>query len=222
LTQTIPIVFVTAADPIGDGFVSSLARPGRNVTGFTSNYESMGGKWLELLMEIAPNTDRVAVMFNPATATGSRAYFFPAFESAARSIAVTPVGMPVHNAAEIEPVLAAFGRAPGGGLIVTPDNFAAVHRGRIVAEAARQRVPAIYSLRYFATEGGLMSYGVDLLDLYRRAAANVDRILKGASPADIPVQVSAKVDLVINLKTANELGLAVPRIMLARANEVIE
>ncbi len=189
---------------------------------FTSNYESMGGKWLELLMEIAPNTDRVAVMFNPATATGSRAYFFPAFESAARSIAVTPVGMPVHNAAEIEPVLAAFGRAPGGGLIVTPDNFAAVHRGRIVAEAARQRVPAIYSLRYFATEGGLMSYGVDLLDLYRRAAANVDRILKGASPADIPVQVSAKVDLVINLKTANELGLAVPRIMLARANEVIE
>ena len=222
VTQTTPIVFVTAADPIADGFVSSLARPGRNATGFTNNYSSIGGKWLELLMEIAPNIKRVAVMFNPASATGSRAYFFPAFESAARSIAVTPVTMPVHSPTEIESALATLGRAPGGGLIVMPDNFTTVHRGQIVAEAARQRVPAIYPLRYFVTDGGLMSYGVDLLDLYRRVATYVDRILKGASPADIPVQAPGKVELLINLKAARDLGLTVPRIMLARANEVIE
>jgi putative ABC transport system substrate-binding protein len=161
-------------------------------------------------------------MFNPATATGSRAYFFPPFETAARSISVTPLAMPVHDPSEIESALDAFGRVPNGGLIVIPDNFNAIHRGTIIAEAARQRIPAIYALRHFAMSGGLMSYGIDMLDLYRRAASYVDRILKGANPADIPVQTPAKVDLVINLKAANALGLTVPRIMLARANEVIE
>ena len=221
VTQTIPIVFVTAADPIGDGFVSSLARPGGMATGFTGNYSSIGGKWLELLKEIAPNIERVAVMFNPATATGSQAYFFPPLEAAALSIGVGALAMPVRNPTDIESAFTALGE-PNGGLIVIPDNFTSVHRAQIVEQAARMRVPAIYPYRYFAVDGGLMSYGADLLVLYRRVATYVDRILKGASPADIPVQEPAKVDLVINLKAATELGLTVPRIMLARANEVIE
>jgi ABC-type uncharacterized transport system substrate-binding protein len=220
-TRTIPIVFVTATDPVGNRYVLSQTRPGGNVTGFANNIASMGGKWLELLKEIAPGVARVAVMFNPATAPASGSFFMPPFEAAATSLGVVPSAMPISSPAEIDSVLAALGR-DGGGLIVMPDNFTSVHRRAIVAQAARHRVPAIYPIRYFATAGGLMSYGADLLDLYRRVPNYVDRILKGASPAELPVLAAAKVDLVINLRTARELGLTVPRIMLARAEEVIE
>jgi putative ABC transport system substrate-binding protein len=222
-TRTIPIVFVTAADPVSDGFAASLTRPGGNATGFTNDLATMGGKWLELLKEIAPGVGRVAVMFNPATAPASGgSYFMPPFEAAAKSLGVIPRPMPVSGPEEIESTLAGLGREPGGGLIVMADNFTSFHRGLIVAQAARHRVPAIYPFRSFATEGGLMSYGADLLDLYRRVPTYIDRILRGASPADLPVQAPTKTDLVINLKAARELGLTVPRIMLARADEVIE
>ncbi len=221
-TRTMPIVFVSAADPIGDGFVASLARPGGNATGFTNNVASMGGKWVELLKEIAPGVERVAVMFNPATAPNGGSYFLQPVEAAAASIAVKSRGMPVHSAVEIAPALAAFGSAPGGGLIVMPDNFTTVHRGLIVAQAAQHKVPAIYPFRQFAIDGGLMSYGADLLDLYRRTPAYVDRILKGAKPTDLPVLAPAMFDFVINLKAAKALGLTVSRFMIARANEVVE
>jgi putative tryptophan/tyrosine transport system substrate-binding protein len=222
-TRTAPIVFVTTADPVGDGFVASLARPGGNTTGFTNNLSSMGEKWLQLLKEIAPGIERVAIMFNPDTAPGGGgSYFLLPFETAAASIAVKPVAMPVRSPADIESSLAGFGHGQARGLVLMPDNFTSLHRERIIAAAAQHRVPAIYPFRFFAMDGGLMSYGTDLLDLYRRVPAYVDRILKGAKPADLPVQAAAKVDLVINLKTAKALGLSVPRIMIARANEVIE
>jgi putative ABC transport system substrate-binding protein len=221
-TRTIPVVFVTASDPVGDGFVASLARPGGNVTGFTNSIASMGGKWLELLKEIAPGIERVAIMFNPASAPSRGSYFLPPFEAAAASIGVKSLAMPLHSVADIEPAIAALGREPGGGLIVMPDNFTTINRALIIAQAAEQRVPAIYSVRFFATEGGLIAYGADLLDLYRRVPFYVDRILKGAKPAELPVQSPAKFELVINLKTANALGLAVSPLMIARANEVIE
>jgi len=166
--------------------------------------------------------ERVAIMFNPGTAPSGGSYFLPPLEAAAASIAVKSLAMLVRSAAEIEPALEALGREPGGGLIVMPDNFTSVHRGLIVAQAAKHRVPAMYPFRQFATEGGLMSYGADLLDLYRRVPSYVDRILQGAKPADLPVQAPAKIDLVINLKTAKALGLTVPRLLIARANEVIE
>ena len=221
-SRTVPIVFVTATDPIGDGFVTSLARPGRNATGFTNNFSSIGGKWVELLKEIAPDVERMAILFNPGTARGSLSYFFPTFDVAARSAGVLLRALPVHNVAGMESALADFASEPGGALIVVPDNFTSVHRRLIIALTAHLRVPAIYSFRYFAMDGGLMSYGVDLLDLYRRTASYVDRILKGVSPAGIPVQTPGKIELVVNLKAARELGLTVPRILLARADEVIE
>jgi putative ABC transport system substrate-binding protein len=221
-TRTVPIVFVTASDPVGDGFVASLARPGGNATGFTNSVSSVSGKWLELLKEIAPNLDRVAIMFNPASAPSRGSYFLLPFETAAASIAIKPLPMPMHSAADIEPALAGLGREPGGGLIVMPETFTTVNRGLIIAQAAEQRVPAIYAVRRFATDGGLIAYGADLLDLYRRTPFYVDRILKGAKPAELPVQSPAKFDLVINLKTAKALGLTVSPLMIARANEVIE
>jgi putative ABC transport system substrate-binding protein len=221
-TRTIPIVFVSAADPVGDGFVASLARPGGNATGFTNNLASMGGKWLELLIEVAPGTARVAVMFNSETAPGKGAFFLRPIEAAAALRSTATHAMPVRDDAEIANAIAAFGRNPGGALIVMPDNFTSVHRAQIIASAAQHRVPAIYPFRYFTTGGGLMSYGADLVDLYRRTPAYVDRILRGAKPADLPVQAPAKVELVINLKAARSFGLTVPRIMLARADEVIE
>jgi ABC-type uncharacterized transport system substrate-binding protein len=221
-TQTVPIVFVTSADPVGDRFVASLVRPGGNATGFTNNLPSMGGKWLELLKEIAPGIKRVGVMFNPDTAPGSGSYFLQPIEAAAALIDVRPFAMPVRSPADIESAFAGFEGKVAHGLVVTPDNFTAVHRGLIIAQAAQHRVPAIYPFHYFATEGGLMSYGADLLDLYARTPSYVDRILRGAKPADLAVQAPAKVDLVINLKVAKALGLSVPRIMIARADEVIE
>ena len=221
-TRTIPIVFVTASDPIGDGFVTSLARPGRNTTGFTNSMATVGEKWVELLKEFAPALTRVAVMFNRETAAAGGMYFLQPIEAAAKSSGMQSFAMPVPDLAGIESALSGFAREPGGSLIVMPDHFTTVHREAIIAQASRHRVPAIYPFRYFATEGGLMAYGADLMDLYRRASAYVDRILRGAKPADLPVQSPAKFELVINLKVANELGLIIPRIMLARADEVIE
>jgi putative ABC transport system substrate-binding protein len=217
-TRTIPIVFVTASDPVGDGLVASLARPG----GFTSSVSSMSGKWLELLKEIAPSVERVAIMFNPASAPTGGSYFLVPFETAAASIGVKPIVLPVHSVADVEPALATLRREPGGGLTVMPDIFTTVNRGLIIAQAAQHRVPAIYSTPQFAADGALIAYGPDLLDLYRRAPSYVDRILKGTKPTELPVQSPAKVDLVINLQTAKALGLSVSPIMIARANDLIE
>jgi ABC-type uncharacterized transport system substrate-binding protein len=221
-TRTTPIVFVAAADPVGDGFVASLARPGGNATGFTNSQSSMGGKWVELLKEIARDITHVAVMFNPDAAPSGGSYFLPSLHTAAASLAVRSLATPVRNPAEIESALASLGREPGGGVVVMPDNFTSVHRGLIVALAARYRVPAIYPFRYFATDRGLMSYGADLIDLYRRIPSYIDRILKGAKPSDLPVQAPAQIQLVINLTVAKSLDLTVPRILLARADKVIE
>jgi putative ABC transport system substrate-binding protein len=221
-TRTTPIVFVAAADPVGDGFVASLARPGGSTTGFTNSQSSMGGKWVELLKEIARNITRVAVMFNPDAAPSGGSYFLSPLQTAAASLAVRPLATPVRNPAEIESALAALGREPGAGVVVMPDNFTSAHRELIVALAARYRVPAIYPFRYFATDRGLMSYGVDLIDLYRRIPSYIDRVLKGAKPSDLPVQAPAPAQLVINLTVAKSLDLTVPRILLARADKVIE
>src|SRR5262245_54056362 len=221
-TRTTPIVFVTASDPIGDGFVASMARPGGTATGFTNNASSMGGKWLDLLKEIAPATSRVAVLFNPDTAPNGGSFFLRPLETAAASVGVTPLATAVRSPAEIEQALVTLAREPGAGLVATPDVFTVLHRKRIVTLAANHRIPAVYPFRYFATDGGLLSYGADLVDLYRRAPSYVDRILKGARPADLPVQSATKVEMVINLKAAQALGLSVSRILLARADEVIE
>ncbi len=220
-TQAIPIVFVLVADPVAQGFVASLARPGGNITGFTNFEFSMAGKWLEMLKETAPRLAHVALVFNPETAP-----FYPLFlhslEAAGRSLAVEVTASPVRDDAEIERAVAALGRDAGGGLVVMPDAFTGVHRERIIELAARYRVPAVYPFRFFAASGGLFSYGADEVDLYRRAAGYVDRILKGTKPSDLPVQEPTKFELVINLKTAKALGLTIPLALLARADEVIE
>jgi putative tryptophan/tyrosine transport system substrate-binding protein len=220
-TGTIPIVFVHVSDPIGSGFVENLPRPGGNMTGFINIESSLGGKWLELLKELAPRISRVAVMFNPDTAPHAKYYVRP-FELAAPSLAVKPSTVPVRSVSDIERAILDLGRVPASGLIVLPDTFTAVHRGVIISAAASSHVPAIYPFRFMAGDGGLISYGVDLIDLYRRAAPYVDRILKGAKPADLPVQQPTKFEFVINLKTAKALGLDVPPTLLARADEVIE
>src|SRR6266478_8792129 len=221
-TKTIPIVFVTVSDPVGSGFVAGLPRPGGNITGFINLEAGMGGKWLELLTEIAPGVKRVAAMFNPDTAPYVRSYYLPAFEAAARSFKVTPIVAPVHSDAEIETVIASLGREPGGGLVVMPDTFTVVHRAPIILLAARNNVPAVYWITMAAKDGGLLSYGPDLGDLFRRAAPYVDRILKGEKPAELPVQVPTKFEMALNVKTAKALGLAVPPSILLRADEVIE
>ena len=220
-TGTIPIVFVVVSDPIGSGFIESLARPGGNMTGFINIESSLGGKWLELLKETAPRISRVAVMFNPDTALHAEYYVRP-FEVAASSLAVKPSTVPVRSVTDIEQAIFDLGRAPASGLIVLPDTFTTVHRRVIISAAANSNVPAIYPFRYMAGDGGLISYGVDLIDLYRRAAPYVDRILKGGKPADLPVQQPTKFEFAINLKTAKALGLDVPSALLARADEVIE
>jgi putative ABC transport system substrate-binding protein len=219
-TRTIPIVFVNVADPVASGIVPRLDRPGGNVTGTVNLEASLGGKWLALLSEIAPGLKRTAIMFNPNTATAS-AYMAP-FETAARSLKVVPIPAPVHSEVEIETAIIALGHEPGGGLVVTPDVFTALHRAPIRAAAARNNVPAIYPLSYFAREGGLLSYGPDPVDNFRRAATYVDRILRGAKPEDLPVQFPTKFEMVVNLKTAKALGLTVPQSILLSADEVIE
>jgi putative ABC transport system substrate-binding protein len=221
VSRTVPIVFVTTIDPVGGGWVESLARPGGNATGFTAYEFSIGGKWLELLKEIAPRVTRVAVIRDPSVPAGSGG--FAAIQTVAPSFGVelTPVG--VHDADEIEHGITAFARGSNGGLItVGPPSSLALHRDLIVTLTARHRLPAVYSVRFFVTAGGLISYGPDPIDQYRRAAQYVDRILKGEKPADLPVQAPTKYELVINLKTAGALGLEVPQSLLARADEVIE
>ena len=220
-TRTIPIVFATVGDPIGSGFVASFPRPGGNVTGFVTIEGSLGGKWLELLKEIAPHVKRVAFLLNPATATYAKSYL-NAFKAAAASVAVEAVAAPVHDRPEFDTVIAAQARDPNSGLIVLADAFTVAHRVEITSLAARYRLPAIYPFRLFAEVGGLLSYGVDLTDNFRRAATYVDRILKGEIPADLPVQAPTKYELVINLKTAKGLGLTIPSLLLATADTVIE
>jgi putative ABC transport system substrate-binding protein len=219
-TRTIPIVFVTASDPVGDGFVASLAQPGGNATGFTGAPSSVGAKWLELLQEVSPDLRHFTAIFNPDSAADGGGYFLPPLRAAAASMSVGVDVAAVHDLTDIETVFAA--RGPAGGILVLPDQFISAHRDFIVESAARHRVPAIYPSRSFTKVGGLMSYGIDLLDLYRRVPSYVDRILRGARPADLPVQVPARIELVVNLSAASRLGLAVPRIMLARADEVIQ
>jgi putative ABC transport system substrate-binding protein len=216
----LPIVFVQVTDPIGGGFVPNLARPGGSLTGFTSFEFTIGSKWLEALKHVAPAVTRVALIFNPDTAPFAHMFWQPV-EDAAPSFDVEPMQAPVRDVGEIERTVAAFARQ-NGGLMVLPDVSTTNHRDLIIALAARHRLPAVYPYRYFATSGGLMSYGSDLADVYRRAASYVDRILKGAIPGDLPVQAPAKFEFVINLKTANALGLTVPPLWLGRADEVIE
>ena len=219
ITRSIPIVFVQVSDPVAGGFVNSLARPGGNATGFTVFEYDISTKWLELLKQIAPRISRVVVLRDPANPSGTG--LFGAILAVAPSFGVeaSPVGL--HDAAEIERGLTAFAHEPNGGLIVTPSSLAIVHRALIVALATRLRLPAIYPFRYFVTEGGLISYGPDVVDQYRRAAGYVNRILKGEKPADLPVQQSTKFDLAINLKAAKQIGLTVSPNVLARADKVI-
>jgi putative tryptophan/tyrosine transport system substrate-binding protein len=221
-TRTIPIVFAVVSDPVGVGFAASLSRPGGNLTGFIHMEASMGGKWLELLTEIAPGVKRATVMFNPNTAPYARSYYLPSFEAAARSFKVAPIVAPVHSEAEIETVITSLGREPGGGLVVLPDTFSQVHRTAIILLAARNNVPVAYCDNSFAVDGGLFSYGPDQIDIFRRAAAYVDRILKGEKPADLPVIQPTRFELVINLKTVRAFGIDIPAKLLALSDEVIE
>ena len=220
-TRTIPIVFGLLADPIGSGFVASFPRPGGNVTGFVTMQPTMGGKWLELLKEIAPRTARVAALFNPATAPYAE-YWLNPFKAAAASFAVQAIVASVYDASELESVVAAQAHDPDGGLIVMPDTFMNEHRSEITSLAAGYHLPAVYPYRAFAESGGLLSYGDVLVDNFRRAASYVDRILKGEKPSELPVQAPVKFELVINLKTAKALGLDVPVHLQQRADEVIE
>ena len=220
-TRTIPIIFGTVTDPVGSGFVASLPRPGGNVTGFTLVEPTMAAKWVELLKEIAPRVNRVAMLFNPATATYAD-YFLKPFKAAAPSLAVEAIAAPARGMSELESVVAAQEREPNGGLIVMPDSFTDANREEIISLAARYHLPAVYAYRFFTEHGGLLSYGADLSDNFRRAADYVDRVLKGEKPADLPVQAPTKFELVINLKTAKALGLSVPPSLLARADDVIE
>jgi putative tryptophan/tyrosine transport system substrate-binding protein len=222
-TTTIPIVFVQVADPIGSGFITNLAHPGGNITGFSPYEPSMGGKWVEILKEIAPGTSRMAFLFNPKTAPyANTGYYQGSFDAAARSLAITLTATPVNSPGEIESAVSSLGYDHGDGLIVIPDSFNIVHRERIIGLAAQRRVPAIYPYSFAVKDGGLISYGNDQIDVFRGAASDVDRILKGEKPADIPVQAPTKFKLVINRKTAKALGLTVPPSLLATADEVIE
>ena len=219
-TRTLPIVFVTVIDPVGAGFVASLARPGGNATGFTNYEYGMSGKWLELLREIAPRVTRAAVLRDPAVASGIGQ--FGAVQAVAPSLRMELSPVDVRDAGEIERAVTAFAQGSNGGLIVTGGALAIVHRQLIVALAARHRLPAVYPAGFFIPAGGLISYGPDLIDQFRHAAGYVDRILKGEKPADLPVQAPTKYELLINLKTAKALGVDIPATLLARADEVIE
>jgi putative ABC transport system substrate-binding protein len=221
-TRTIPIVFVAVSDPVGSGFVTGLPRPGGNITGFINNEPTMGGKWVQLLKEIAPGRKRAAIMFNPDTAPYGKTFYLPSFEAGARSLKVDPIVAPVHSDAEIETAITSLGREPGGGLVVMPDAFMFIHRKLILLLVARNNIPAIYFLSVFARDGGLLSYGADNADIYRRAAPYMDRILRGEMPADLPVQVPIKFEMALNTKTAKALGLAVPQSILLGADELIE
>jgi putative ABC transport system substrate-binding protein len=221
-TRTIPVVFVIVSDPIGSGLIASLPRPGGNLTGFMFQEPVMVSKMLELLTEIAPGVKRAAIMFNPDTAPYAESYYVPPFEDAARALKVAPMIAPVHNDAEIERLVASLGREPGSGLIGAPDSFIQIRRAPIIKAAARHSIPAIYAHKVIVRDGGLISYGTDNFDEFRRAAPYVDRILRGAKPAELPVQLPIKFDMVLNRKTAQALALAIPASILLRADEVIE
>jgi putative tryptophan/tyrosine transport system substrate-binding protein len=220
-TRTTPIVFLIAGDAVDEGLVERIARPGGNATGFFALERSMGGKWLELLKEIAPGLRWVAVIFNPETAAVGTLYL-RSVETAAALFSVKATGAPVHHAGDLELAISPLAREPGGGLIVLLDAFTVSHRQQIIELAAQYRLPTIYPVRDFAADGGLLSYGIDILELYRGVGSYVGRLLNGASPPDLPVQSPTKFEFVINLKTAKALGLAVPATLLARADEVIE
>jgi putative ABC transport system substrate-binding protein len=219
-TRTIPIVFANVSDPVASSIVARLDRPSGNITGFALHEASLGGKWLELLSEIAPGLKRAAIMFNPDTAPAS--IFIPSLETAAGSLKIAPIIAPVHDDADIETAIIALAREPRGGLVVLPDAFMTDHRASIISAAARNNVPAVYELSEFVRDGGLLSYGVNREDHWRSAATYVDRILRGAKPADLPVQFPTKFEMVLNLKTAKALGLTVPLSIRLRADEVIE
>jgi putative tryptophan/tyrosine transport system substrate-binding protein len=220
-TKTIPIVFTLVSDPVGAGFVEGLPRPGGNITGFVHLEPTIGGKWLELLKEIAPRVTRVAVMFNPQTAPYTE-FYLHSLEAAASKLGVKSSTSPVRHEADIEEVISVLGREPGSGLIAMTDSFMVVHRKATVELTIRHKVPLMYFIGNVAREGSLISYGPDITDLFRRAATYVDRILRGTKPAELPVQLPTKFELVINLKTAKTLGLTVPPLLLSRADEVIE
>jgi putative ABC transport system substrate-binding protein len=223
-TRTIPIVSVNGGDPVASGIVARLDRPSGNITGFANLEASLGSKWLELLTEIAPGLKRVAIMFNPDSHSDTAfvPIFMPSLETAARSFKVVPIIAPVHSDGEIETAIIALGREPGGGLVVLPDLFNIAHRAPINTAAARNNIPTVSYFSAFARDGGLLSYGIDAVDIFRRAATYVDRILRGAKPAELPVQLPTKFEMVVNLKTAKALGLSVPPSILLRADEVIE
>ena len=215
------MVFTIVSDPVGSGFVANLSRPGGNVTGFINVEASLGGKWVQLLREIAPGISRIAMLFDPVTAPQAQYYRGP-LESESRVLGIETQAAAFQSPADIEAIMTTLSRGPAAGLIVIPGNSVQTHRETIISLAARYRVPAVYGFRFFVSDGGLVSYGVDLPDLERRAATYADRILKGAKPADLPVQLPTKFELAINLKTAKALGLDIPPTLLARADEAIE
>jgi putative ABC transport system substrate-binding protein len=219
-TQTIPIVVASVSDPVATGIVARLDRPSGNVTGFANFEASLGGKWLELLSEIAPGLKRAGIMFHPDNPGAS--LYVPSLETAARSLKVVPIPAPVRSDVEIETAIIALGREPGGGLVVMPDTTTFVHRAPLILAAARNNVPAVYAFSEFVRDGGLLYYGIDRIDTFRRAASYVDRILRGEKPGDLPVQFPTKFEMVVNRKTATALGLAIPPSILLRADEVIE
>ena len=221
-TSTIPIVFFSVGDPVGEGFIAGLSRPGHNATGFINMEASMSGKWLELLKDITPSIRRVAILFNPATAPRGGSYYFEPFKVAGQSLGLETVAALVHDTSELESVIAAQASKPNTGLVVMSDVFPLVHRTEITTLVARYRLPTVYPYREFAQVGGLLSYGNDLRDNYRRAAIYADRILRGEQPSEIPVEVPVKFELVINLKTAKALEIEIPPTLLTLADEVIE
>jgi putative tryptophan/tyrosine transport system substrate-binding protein len=221
-THTIPIVFASVSDPVGEGFVASLSHPGGNITGFQYSEASIGGKWLELLKQIAPGVVRAAMIFNPDTAPGHGKYYTPAFEASARSLKVEPILAPVRTVVELEKVITDLGREPGSGFVAMADFFMLINLETAISLAAQNHVPAVYSFRASVEAGGLLSFGPDLEDIVRRAAPYVDRILHGANPADLPVQLPTKFEMAVNVKTAKTLRLEVPASILVSADEVIE
>jgi putative ABC transport system substrate-binding protein len=223
-TRTIPIIFTIVSDPVGNGFVASIPRPGGNVTGFTISEPTMGGKWIELLKEIAPNVTRVFVPFNSATLSGlpSAEYYLGSLKATAALLGVDASAAFIRDTSELESAVAAHARAPLGGLVIVPEAYTTAHSLEVTSLAARYRLPTVYALRHFAEIGGLLSYGNEVLDNFRRAAIYADRILKGAKPSELPVQAPERFELVINLKTAKALGLTVPPALLAQADSVIE
>jgi putative tryptophan/tyrosine transport system substrate-binding protein len=220
-TRTIPIVFALVSDPVGSGFVASYRRPGGNVTGFDVSEPTQAGKWVELLKEITPRVARLTMLYNPESATYAEFWLNP-FKAAGAALSVETISAPVRNTSELDSVIAAQAREPNSGLVVMPDSFLIAHRLETISLAARYRLPAIYPYRLFAEVGGLLSYGVEQTDNFRRAAIYVDRILKGEKPSDLPVQAPVKFELVVNLKTAKALGLTIPGTFLQRADEVFE